>query len=42
MKSFSKLDKLMLLMGLLIVIGIFVHAFVLYFKGGICAVNPLK
>jgi|AntAceMinimDraft_18_1070375.scaffolds.fasta_scaffold19801_9 hypothetical protein len=42
MKTISKLDKLLLLMGLLIVIGIFTLAVVLYFKGGFCAMNPCE
>ena len=42
MKTISKLDKLMLLMGLLIVIGIFTLAVVIYFKGGLCAFNPCE
>jgi len=40
MKTISKLDKLLLLLGLLIVIGIFTLAVVLFFKGGVCAMNP--
>ena len=42
MKTITKFDKLMLLMGLLIVIGIFVLAFVIYFKGGSCAIDPCE
>ena len=40
MREISKLDKLLLLLGLLIVIGLFTLAFVIYFKGGMCAVDP--
>ena len=40
MKTISKFDKLLLLGVALIVIGIFVLAFVIAFKGGECAINP--
>lgn len=42
MKTFSKFDKLLLILGFLIVIAIFTLAFVLLYKGGMCAVNPIK
>ncbi len=40
MKELTKLDKILLLLGFLIVIGIFVLAFIIYSKGGDCVINP--
>jgi len=42
MKKINKFDKLLLLLGLLVVIAIFVLALVVYSKGGSCAVNPCE
>jgi len=41
MRTIKKLDKLLLLLGFLLVLAIFVLAVVLYFKGGYCAVDPI-
>ena len=40
MKTLQKFDKILLVLGFLIVIGLFILAFVLSFKGGLCAVDP--
>ncbi len=40
MRIIKKFDKLLLLLGFLLVIAIFALAIVLYFKGGLCAVTP--
>ena len=42
MRIIKKFDKLLLLLGFLLVIAIFALAIVLYFKGGLCAVDPIK
>jgi len=42
MKKISKFDKLLLLLGLLIVIGIFALTFVIYLRGGQCVINPCE
>ncbi len=42
MRTIKKFDKLLLLLGFLLVIAIFVLAIVLYFKGGNCAVDPCE
>lgn len=42
MREITLLDKLLLTLGFLIVLGIFTLAFVLYFKGGICALDPIQ
>ena len=42
MGEISKIDKLLLFLGFSIVIGLFTLAFVLYFEGGVCAIDPLK
>lgn len=42
MKILSIFDKLLLILGFLIVIGIFVLAYVINFKGGICVLDPLS
>jgi len=42
MRTIKKLDKLLLLLGFLLVLAIFVLAVVLYFKGGYCAVDPIS
>jgi hypothetical protein len=42
MKELTKLDKILLILGFLIVIAIFTLAFVMYFKGGTCLANPCK
>lgn len=42
MRILNKFDKWLLILGFLIVIGIFTLAFVLYFKGGICVADPIK
>ena len=41
MRTIQKFDKWLLLLGFLIVAGIFTLAFVLYFKGGLCATDPI-
>ncbi len=38
----NKFDILLLVLGFLIVVGIFTLAFVIYFKGGNCVVDPIK
>jgi hypothetical protein len=40
MKILTKLDKWLLLLGFLIVLGLFTLAFVMAFKGGTCSLNP--
>ncbi len=40
MRELTKLDKILIILGFLIVLGIFALAFVLAFKGGTCALNP--
>ena len=40
MRQITKLDKLLLFLGFLIVIAIFTLAFVISFKGGQCVVDP--
>jgi len=40
MKELSKLDKIIIILGFLIVLGIFTLAFVMAFKGGDCVYNP--
>jgi len=42
MRIIKKFDKLLLLLGFLLVIAIFALAIVLYFKGGICAFDPCE
>jgi len=42
MKIINKFDKLLLVLGFLIVIGLFALAFVIYLKGGSCAMDPCK
>lgn len=42
MREISRFEKLLLLMGFLLVIAIFLLAFVLMFKGGVCALNPVE
>jgi hypothetical protein len=42
MKEISKLDKFLLVLSFLIVVGIFTLAFVMYFKGGQCVINPCE
>lgn len=42
MRTINIYDKLLLLLGFLIVIAIFILAFILYFKGGQCAINPCE
>lgn len=42
MKEISRLDKILLVLGFLIVLGIFTLAFVMYFKGGLCVMNPIQ
>ncbi len=41
MRTLQKFDKLLLVLGFLIVIGIFTLSSVLYFKGGLCAIDPI-
>ena len=41
MKTLQKFDKWLLLLGFLIVIGIFTLASVMYFKGGQCVIDPI-
>ena len=38
----NKFDRLLLVLGFLIVVGIFTLAFVIYFKSGNCVVDPIK
>ncbi len=40
MRKINKFDILLLVLGFLIVIGIFALAFVIYFKSGQCAIDP--
>jgi hypothetical protein len=40
MRELTKLDKILILLGFLIVLGIFTLAFVIAFKGGTCVLNP--
>lgn len=42
MREITKLDKILILLGFLIVIGIFALALVIYFKGGACVLNPCQ
>jgi len=42
MKNINKFDKWLLLLGFLIVIGLFALAFVIFFKGGVCLADPIK
>jgi len=42
MRILEKFDKWLLLLGFLIVIGLFALAIVLYFKGGFCVADPLQ
>lgn len=42
MKEISILDKLLLILAFLIVVGIFTLALVIYFKGGQCVINPCE
>ena len=41
MRTIKNLDKLLLLLGFLIVIAIFTLAVVIYFKDGICVIDPI-
>ena len=41
MRTIKNLDKLLLILGFLIVIAIFTLAIVIYFKGGICVLDPI-
>lgn len=41
MRQISKLDKILLALGFLIMIGIYVLAFVVYSEGGQCVINPI-
>ncbi len=38
----NKFDKLLLVLGFLIVVGIFTLAYILYVEGGLCAINPIE
>jgi len=40
MRTITKFDKLLLILGFVLVIAIFTLAFIIYFKGGQCALNP--
>ena len=40
MRILTKLDKIILTLGFLIVLGLFSIACVLYFKSGTCVLNP--
>lgn len=42
MRTIQKFDKWLLLLGFLIVIGLFTLAFVIYYKGGMCVLDPIK
>lgn len=42
MKEISTLDKFLLILGFLIVVGIFTLALVIYFKGEQCVINPCE
>ena len=42
MRTISLFDKILLFLGFLIVIGLFALAFVIYFKGGLCVINPIQ
>lgn len=42
MRELTKLDKFLLLLGFLIVIGIFALAIVIYIEGGQCVIDPVN
>lgn len=42
MRTLQKFDKWLLLLGFLIVVGMFTLTFVIYFKGGQCVLDPIK
>ena len=42
MREINKLDKILLFLGFLIVIGLFTLAFVVYQSGGQCVLNPYE
>lgn len=42
MIQLKKFDKILLVLGILIVIGLFTLSYVLLVKGGQCAVDPIK
>ena len=42
MRTIKKFDKLLLLLGFLIVLGIFILSFVIYYKSGQCVIDPIK
>ena len=42
MRTLQKFDKLLLVLGFLIVVGMFTLAFVMYFRGGLCVTDPIR